>query len=328
MGFLNGRLNVNTDFFFTRTNDLLLDVALPTSSGFSTALLNSGSLENKGFEFAADVLVIDKPGFTWNINGNFSILRNKIISLGSSSPFHSTSTSGHQGIRGSWVAPGLPIGVWKGLVSDGLWQSAQEIADNAAFSFDKPGYVRYKDLSDDGEITPDDEAIIGDPNPDFIWGLTQTIRVKNFDFSLFFRGVHGNQIRNFQAAEHADGVGNYNQFAVAYRNAWSPTNPNGNRPVIDATREFANFFRNSDFFVEDGSFIRLQNVSLGYTFNPTKFISSARLYISAQNLFVITDYSGFDPEVNNQGQNNLNRGDDYDAYPRARVFTTGVSVRF
>ena len=326
--FLAGRLNLTTDFFLTNTQDLLLDVALPTSSGFNTALLNSGSLQNRGFELGIDAIPVDNGTFSWNINGNISFLRNEITSLGESAPFYSTSTSGHQGVRGSWVEEGLPIGAWKGLNAIGLWQSEDEIENGASFPFDKPGYVRYEDVNGDGEINSDDEVIVGDPNPDFIWGLTQNFRFKNFDLSIFFRGSQGNDVRNLQAAEHADGVGNYNQFAVAYRDAWTPSNPDASRPVVDATREFANFFRNSDFFVEDGSFIRLQNVALGYTLPEISFINSARIYVSAQNLFNITEYTGYDPEVNNQGQNNLNRGDDYDAYPRARVYTMGVNLTF
>ena len=328
LSFLEGRLNLTTDYFIINTQDLLLDVALPTSSGFNTALLNSGSLRNKGFELGIDAIPIDNGTFSWNINGNISFLRNEITSLAESAPFNSESTSGHLGVRGSWVEQGLPIGVWKGLNAIGLWQSEAEIEGNAAFPFDKPGYVRYEDVSGDGVIDSDDEVIVGDPNPDFTWGLTQNFRYKSFDLSIFFRGTQGNDVRNLQAAEHADGVGNYNQFAVAYRDAWTPENTDASRPVVDATREFANFFRNSSFFIEDGSFIRLQNVALGYTLPEISFISSARIYVSAQNLFNITDYSGYDPEVNNQGQNNLNRGDDYDAYPRARVFTMGVNLQF
>ena len=326
--FLEGGLNVTADYFLTNTQDLLLEVALPTSSGFNTALLNSGSLQNRGFELGVDAIPVDNDDFSWNISGNISFLRNEITSLGESAPFNATSTSGHQGVRGSWVEEGLPIGVWRGLNAIGLWQSESEIEANASFPFDKPGYVRYEDIDGDGEITSDDEVIVGDPNPDFIWGLTQNFRYRNFDLSIFFRGSQGNDVRNLQASEHADGVGNYNQFAVAYRDAWTPDNPDASRPVVDATREFANFFRNSSFFIEDGSFIRLQNIALGYTLPEIAFISRARVYISGQNLFNITDYSGYDPEVNNQGQNNLNRGDDYDAYPRARVYTAGVNLTF
>ena len=184
-------------------------------------------------------------------------------------------------------------------------------------------------MSGDGEITPDDYVIIGDPNPDFTWGLNSTLNYKNFDMGIFFRGSQGFDVRNLQASEIGDGVQKINQLANILTDTWTPSNTSASRPVIDGNRDFANSYRDSDYFIEDGSFIRLQNLSLGYTFlDIQKYISKARVFVSGQNLFTITDYSGFDPEVNNRGQNNLNRGDDYDAYPRSRTLTLGVNLEF
>ena len=146
---------------------------------------------------------------------------------------------------------------------------------------------------------------------------------------LFFRGSQGFDVRNLQASEIGDGVQKINQIGSILTNSWTTTNTGASRPVIDGNRDFANSYRDSDYFIEDGSFIRLQNVSLGYTFPDfNDFISKARIYVSGQNLFTITDYSGFDPEVNNRGQDNLNRGDDYDAYPRSRTLTVGINLEF
>ncbi|MGB6154147.1 MAG: SusC/RagA family TonB-linked outer membrane protein, partial [Pricia sp.] len=328
ISFLNNRLSFVADYYKIKTDDLLLEVALPSSIGFTTALKNSGALENNGLEFAINGKVARTENFSWDINANISFVRNEITDLGDSAPFHAATPSGHLGIRGSWVDVGQPIGVWKGLTAIGLWQSEAEIAANPSFEFDQPGYVRYADLDGDGAITGDDESIIGDPNPDFTWGLAQNITYKNFDLDIFIQGSQGNDVRNLQASEHADGVGNYNQYSVAFNDAWTPSNPDASRPVIDANREFADFFRNSSFFIEDGSYIRLQNVSLGYNLPQIKGLEAARIYVSAQNLFVITDYSGFDPEVNNSGQSNLNRADDYDAYPRAKTYTMGINLKF
>ncbi|WP_209406279.1 TonB-dependent receptor [Pseudozobellia sp. WGM2] len=328
ISFLNNRLSFVADYYKIKTDDLLLEVALPSSIGFTNALKNSGALENTGYEFAVNGVIASSDNFKWDINANISFVRNEITDLGDSAPFNSASPSGHLGIRGSWVDIGEPIGVWKGLTAIGIWQSEEEIAANASFGFDKPGYVRYADLDGDGEITGDDESIIGDPNPDFTWGLSQNLSYKNFDLDIFIQGSQGNQVRNLQAAEHADGVGNYNQYSVAFEDAWTPSNTDASRPIIDANREFADFFRNSSFFIEDGSYIRLQNVSLGYNLPEIRGLEAARVYVSAQNLFVITDYSGYDPEVNNSGQDNLNRADDYDAYPRAKTFTLGVNLKF
>ncbi|WP_400073845.1 SusC/RagA family TonB-linked outer membrane protein [Zobellia russellii] len=327
--FFNSRMNLTLDYFSNRTEDLLLFVSIPSSLGFQSILKNSGSLENTGFEIGLDGYIVNGEDFKWNVAGNLSILKNELTDLGDSTPFFSSSTSGHLGVEGSWVEAGNPIGVWRGYDYVGIFQSEDEIANNPSRSGDKPGYPQYRDVNGDGEITPDDYVIIGDPNPDFTWGLNSTFTYKNFDMGLFFRGSQGFDVRNLQASELGDGVQKINQISTILTNSWTPTNTGASRPVIDGNRDFANSYRDSDYFIEDGSFIRLQNVSLGYTlpqFND--LISKARIYVSGQNLFTITDYTGFDPEVNNRGQNNLNRGDDYDAYPRSRTLTLGVNLEF
>ncbi len=216
--------------------------------------------------------------------------------------------------------------MWRGYLYTGLFQTQEEIDNNPSRSGDKPGYPRYQDTNNDGEITPDDFVIMGNPNPEFTWGINSSLNYRNFDFSLFIRGIHGNDIRNLQQSELGDGVQKINQIANILTDSWTPENRNADRPIIDGNRDFANSYRASDYFIEDGSFIRLQNISLGYKIPAFNFIRNARFYISAQNLFVITKYKGFDPEVNNLGQNNLNRGDDYDAYPRSKTFTAGINV--
>ncbi len=310
MAFFNNRLGVTVDYFSNRTTDLLLYVSIPQSTGFGTLLKNTGSLTNTGFEFSLDFKAIRTEDFTWDINGNVSVLRNEIEDLGDSAPFYATSTSGHLGVDGSWVEAGNPIGVWRGYKYIGIKED---------------GSPNYEDKNGDGKYTAEDYSIIGDPNPDFTWGLNSTLKYKGFDFTVFFRGVQGIDIRNLQQSEIGDGAQKINQISNILTDSWTTQNPNASRPAVDAKRDFASY-RRSSFFIEDGSFIRLQNISLGYTLPVSKFIRTARIYVSAQNLFTITDYSGFDPEVNNQGQNNLNRGDDYDAYPRSRLFTVGVNL--
>ena len=175
-------------------------------------------------------------------------------------------------------------------------------------------------------IDINDRTYLGDPNPRVILGLNNTVRFGKFDLNMFIRGAFGQKIRNLQASEHADGVGNYNQYRTVLYDSWRPDNPGASRPIIDATREFPSFFRRSSFFIEDGSFVRLQNLAIGFTLPTTKLVRSARVYASAQNLLMITKYTGWDPEVSNGGQSPLNRGDDYDAYPRPRTFTFGVQL--
>lgn len=319
---LSSRLTLTVDAFQNKTTDLLLDVSIPQSTGFSTIMLNSGSLSNKGLEFAASYKLMSSKAFTWDVSGNVSILRNKIVDLGKSTPFFAGSTSSHLGVLGSWVEAGNPIGVWRGYNYIGLFQSEEE---GKTFSA-KAGYPKYEDVNGDGKYTTDDFKIIGDPNPKLTWGANTTVKFKGFDVSIFFRGVHGNKIRNLQQSEMGDGVQKINQIGNILTDSWTPENTDAPRPVIDGRRDFISF-RRSSFFIQDGSFVRLQNLSLGYTVPVNnKIIRHARVYVSGQNLLLFTKYKGFDPEVNNQGQNNLNRGDDYDAYPRARQYTVGVNL--
>lgn len=319
---LNNRLSMTFDVFSNKTTDLLLDVSIPQSTGFSTIMLNSGSLSNKGIEFSANYKITNSKALKWDVSGNISFLRNEILDLGKSTPFFANSTSGHLGVFGSWVEAGNPIGVWKGYKYTGLFQSNDEGKSYAALA----GYPKYEDVNNDGKYTSDDYQVIGNPNPKFTWGLNSSVKFKNFDFSIFFRGVHGNDVRNLQQSEMGDGVQKINQIGSILTDSWSPTNTGGSRPIIDGRRDFISF-RRSSFFIQDGSFVRLQNVALGYTLPlQNKIIRNARIYVSGQNLFLITKYKGFDPEVNNQGQNNLNRGDDYDAYPRAKMMTVGVNL--
>ena len=322
LALLNNRLSMTFDVFSNKTTDLLLDVSIPQSTGFSTILLNSGSLTNKGVEFSTNYKILNNTALKWDVSGNISFLRNEITSLGKSTPFFANSTSGHLGVFGSWVEAGNPIGVWKGYKYTGQFQTDDEARTFAA----RAGYPKYEDVNGDGKYTSDDYQIIGNPNPKFTWGLNSSVKFSNFDFSIFFRGVHGQDVRNLQQSEMGDGVQKINQVGNILTDSWTPTNTGASRPVIDGRRDFISF-RRSSFFIQDGSFVRLQNVALGYTVPlRNKFIRNARVYVSGQNLLLITKYKGFDPEVNNQGQNNLNRGDDYDAYPRARMLTAGINL--
>ena len=171
-GFLNNRLGVTVDYFSNRTTDLLLYVSIPQSTGFGTLLKNTGSLTNTGFEFSADFKAIRTDDFTWDINGNISVLRNEIEDLGDSAPFYATSTSGHLGVDGSWVEAGNPIGVWRGYKYIGIKED---------------GNPNYEDKNGDGKYTAEDYSIIGDPNPDFTWGLNSTLKYKGFDFACVFQ---------------------------------------------------------------------------------------------------------------------------------------------
>ena len=240
---------------------MLLYISIPQSTGFGTLLKNTGSLSNKGFEIAVDAKPVTGDALTWDINANVSILRNKIEDLGGSAPFFASSPSGHLGVDGSWVESGNPIGVWRGYKFIGCRDDGKPV---------------YEDRNADGKFSAEDYSIIGDPNPKFTWGLNSTLKYKGFDLAIFFRGVHGNDVRNLQQSEIGDGAQKINQISNILTDSWTAENPNAPRPAVDATRDFASY-RRSSFFIEDGSFVRLQNVSLGYGLPAPKFIRNARI---------------------------------------------------
>ena len=192
---LKGKLDLSIDWYNTNTTDLLLYVSIAQSTGFSSVLLNSGALTNKGMDFEVSYKVINNNKFKWDIGGNISFVRNKITDLAQSTPYFASSPSGHLGIDGSWVEAGNPIGVWRGYEYTGLFQNDSEAASFSA----KAGYPKYTDVNKDGKYTSDDYKIIGNPNPKYMFGVNTSFKYANFDLGIFFRGVQGNQVRNLAA---------------------------------------------------------------------------------------------------------------------------------
>ena len=221
---------------------------------------------------------------------------------------------------------------------DGIYQTQADI-DNAPLDTQAPnaapGDFRFKDIDGDGEITPDDRTVTGSYFPDFTWGINNKFRYENIDFSFLIQGVEGNEILNLTSRHMKNGEANFNSYAIFNERWRSESNP-GNGLIPRADRGSGNHGNNnrpSSFQVEDGSFIRLRNVTLGYSV-PTKNlfgksgIDRLRFYITGTNLFTITDYLGYNPEVSNISTNSLTPGEDYGAYPLTRSFTMGVNLTF
>ncbi|MEL6275297.1 MAG: SusC/RagA family TonB-linked outer membrane protein, partial [Bacteroidota bacterium] len=213
-----------------------------------------------------------------------------------------------------------------------IFQSLEEINEEAAFQSEntRPGDIRFKDLNNDGIINEADQTFLGSPLPDFTANLNNTISYANFDLNILFQGVFGNEILNLVRRSTEGFVGNENQSIIAL-DRWTPTNPSETVPRAISSDPNDNR-RISDRFIEDGSFIRLRNLSLGYTL-PTAIaqkvgMTSARVYISGQNLITITNYSGFDPEIGSFNQNPLINGVDNGRYPISRSYTVGLNVNF
>lgn len=310
MGFLKGRLNLVAEYYNKKTEDLLFVKNLPLSSGYGAVTGNFASIENTGFEIGADAKILTGE-LKWDVNANISFNKNKLTSL--------------EGDRKEFVLNpysvlrvGEPLGIFKTYVFNGIYQTGETILPGSG---SRTGGVKVADLNGDKQITGDDQRITGNANPDYIFGFSTTLRYKNFDLSAFVSGVQGNQIFNLSRYTFENGLGGRNATA-GMANRWSATNPNN---------EFASGFQGgripvSDRFVEDGSFVRMKNITLGYKLPAIKGITSARLYVSGNNLFTITDYSGYDPEVNSFGGSNTLVGIDNLVYPVARSFIVGLQV--
>ena len=356
LGFLDQKYTLTVEYFQNTTDDLLLNTRITPSLGFPDLFQNAGSMENSGFEVSASATPIENETVRWNVGGNVSVVDNEITSLGDTEPFYADNGCVgclHLGTDGNYVTPGAAVGVWHGFEYVGTWDSKDQIESNRDRDFTPgeegaarpimPGWPRFRDLNDDGVINSEDRKVIGNPQPDFRWGVNTTLNFWQFDMRVFVRGVHGKDVRNLHQSEIGDGIQVINQVEEVLTDSWKPENPNApredwtpqnenaSRPIISGGRPFSQL-RNSSFFIEDGTYIRLQNVTLGYTLpsslTSAASIEKARVYVGGDNLFTITDYSGFDPEVSNTGQSNINRGNDYGAYPRSRTITTGINLTF
>jgi len=312
IGLFNNRVTLVADYYQKKTDDLLFVKNLPLSSGYSSITGNFASVENKGFEFAVNARVLD-GAFTWDVNGNISVNRNKLVGL---------TGSLQEYVVNPYVVlrVGQPLGIFKTYVFNGIYQTGETILPGSG---SRTGGVKVADLNKDGQITADDQAITGNANPKFIFGFSTNLSYKGFDLSAFLSGVQGNKIYNLSRYTFENALGQRNVLEGLV-NRWSPTNPNN---------EYASGFQGgrlpvSDRFVEDGSFVRLKNLTLGYTLPAFKGVNRIRIYVSGNNLATITKYSGFDPEVNSFGGSNTQVGVDNLVYPVARTFLAGIQVTF
>ena len=321
---LNNRLQFTIDTYQKKTTDLLLSRSVALSSGYGSVFGNFGAVENKGIEFSVTANVANTSDFKWDINGNISANRNKLTLI------DGTRTEIIPGDGGGSVGPftnnsilrvGQPLGSFYGYIFDGIYQTGDNIPTGRV-----AGNIRYKDLNGDGAISAADQQIIGDPNPNYYFGITNNLKYKGFDLSIFVQGVQGGEIFYVQRLRMEGGAAGFNQFATMV-NRWTPTNPSNYYPKVAQGQRI----NQSDVMIEDGSFIRFKNATLGYTV-PTKgklsWLNNARLYVSANNFLTFTKYSGYDPEVNTAGQNNLNLGVDNIGYPIAKSLIAGLQITF
>jgi len=346
LSFFKSRIGLTVDVYRKVTKDLLLNADMPTSSGFATAYKNIGSVQNEGLEITLNAKVIDKPKFTWTSSFNIAFNSNKILSLNEGQQALLTTINWDNQWRSSpaYIAKvGQPIGQFYGYIWDGLYQLKDfnvtpsgsyvlktNVTSNTTTASSKiqPGYIKYRDLNGDLIMNDNDKTVIGNATPKFTGGFTNNFKYQQFDLNLFFQYSYGGQLLNANRLVFEGNSGRLlqNQFASVL-NRWTINNQNNTMYVAkgDGDKVY------SSRVIEDGSYIRLKTLQLGYTL-PIKDakrlnIQSFRIYASAQNLWTLTNYTGYDPEVSAYSSA-LTPGFDYSVYPRAKTMTIGINLNF
>jgi TonB-linked SusC/RagA family outer membrane protein len=328
IGLFNSRVTITADAYVKRTRDLLLNVTVPSTSGFSSAIKNLGRVENKGIEVG--IMSRNLTGdLQWTTELNFSTNKNTVLDIGGAAQIFAGEVANiGQNLNSGIIKVGLPLGSFYGYVTDGVYQSDADINALKDAQAKKPGDRKYKDINGDKQINDLDRTIIGSAQPKYLGGITNTLSYKGFELSIFFQGVYGNEILNANRfeLEYLNGTNNQDRDVLK---RWSPTNTNTDMPRATSTRP-AN--RISTRQIEDASYLRLKNLQLAYSFPAgvlkSLHIQSLRIYASAQNYITITNYSGFDPEVSRFGQDNRSQGFDYGGYPAAKTIFFGLNLGF
>lgn len=346
---LDSRISASFDMYNKKSFDFLFQVPLPDYltgggaqyGGVNAPWSNLGNMQNKGYDITLGYTTKNIENFSWNSTLTFSHYKNELLSIPEGLPlFEKINTNGFIPVEVTNSVIGNPIGMFYGYVTDGLFTSLDQL-NAAPIQFGQTvgtaagqtylGDVKYKDINGDGKIDEGDKTLMGNPHPDFTFGFTNNFKYKNIDLSVFVQGSEGNEILNLTRRNgtlNADYF--YNQLSEA-TNFWTPTNPNTNipRPIKSSSNRNIEI---SDRYVEDGSYVRIQNVTFGYSL-PQSFLSKAkiskiRLYGSVQNLYTFTKYSGYDPEIGSFNQNPLLTGIDNGRYPSPRTYTIGLNLEF
>ena len=324
LGLLNNRITLEGDFYIKKTHDLLFDAPVPSTSGYTTVTKNIGSVENRGIELTLNTINIRNDNFTWSTSFNFTTLKNEVISLGQN------NEDIYYGFKEALILRvGESAGSIFGYVRDGIWGIGEEV--EAAKYSSLPGDLRIVDQNNDGAINNKDRVIIGKGIPDFYGTLSNTFRYKNFDLLVELQYSSGNDIFNNARNSGEARQGIANSYATVL-DAWTPENQDAVLEQVRPTGAYYHYYMDTRK-LSDGSFIRGKNLLLGYTL-PKPLISrlsinSLRIYASAQNFFLITDYFGYDPELSSYYDNApISQGVAYSEYPKPRTFTFGINVSF
>ena len=323
--FYKGKLNTVVDYFIKNTNDMLAAVPLPGIVGLNPAATNVASAKNSGVELMVNYRNLDRDDFTYSVGGNISFIKNEVTDLGEGGQPISTGNVFGNGDFVSYTEIGQPMAYFYGYETAGIFQTNEEAAAASAQPDAVAGDVIFVDQNEDGVIDAEDKTMIGNPHPDFTYGVNADFNWKNFDFSIFIQGSKGNDLYN--------GIFRYDlnttNYPISILERWTGEGTSNSVPRVSHSDPNRNY-RVSDRFVEDGSYLRLKNIQIGYTLPKTVTdrvqLRKVRVYLAAQNLFTFTDYTGLDPEIGSRGT--LEIGIDRGFYPAARMFLAGVNVNF
>lgn len=346
LGFLDNRLSLTADFFIKDTKDLLIAQDLAHVTGFTTQYQNIGKIQNRGIELSLNSTNIQTKTFSWSTNFNISFIRNELKSLESGANYKTSRSAFDSNFtQDDYIAiVGSSLGQIYGYEFDGIYQPSdfyktpdnnyvlkEGVVNNARYTEKgglMPGVVKYKDQNGDGIITTADRTIIGNTIPKWYGGLTNTFNYKGIDLSVMFQFNYGNDIYNATRLYATQSKNARRNMLTEVSDRWSETNMSNKVP------KYNGYVTNDVYsrFVEDGSFLRLKNLTLGYTlpqrWTKKAYISRLRVYATGQNLFCWNGYSGYDPEVNMAGNNPMTPGLDWGAYPKSRVYTFGLDIQF
>jgi TonB-linked SusC/RagA family outer membrane protein len=313
---LNYRLNLIADVYYKKTADLLLNVPIETTTGYTSMLKNVGNIINKGIEFDVSATPVSSKDFNWNLSANIAKNINRVIDV--------SVESGYIILGGSILQEGQPLGSFYGVVFDGVVQYTDDISKipvPARKTTVEPGDVKYVDQNNDNQITQDDDRVIlGSSQPDFTYGFSTTVRYKSLSLFASFQGSYGNKIYNYLRAKLESPDVSYNS-TTALLDRWTPSNPSNTVPRADIFFPALSWLDSR--YIEDASFLRLKNITLSYIL-PFRIVKAPstkfRIFASAQNLLTLTNYSGYDPEIAG--------GVDAAAYPTAKTFSFGINISY
>ncbi|WP_242156267.1 SusC/RagA family TonB-linked outer membrane protein [Aestuariivivens sediminis] len=325
------QLRFTVEYYNGDTEDLLLEIPVPQTTGFGSALQNIGKVNNSGFE--AIVNISPKLGdFKWDSSFNISVNRNEVKELGpEGTPIITTAGTGHAFFK---TEIGQPIGNYFVLVQDGIFSTQEQLDQYPHFGNTAVGDFRFVDINKDGVLdVNEDRTIVGNYAPDFTYGFSNAFKFKGFDLNVAFQGSYGGEVLNLMRRYNANSEGNFNNTREMLNRWQSEANPGDGNTNRANRKSRGNNGRTSTWHIEDGSYLRLQNVSLGYSLPGPIVeklnISKARIYITGNNLYTWSDYTGYNPEVNLAGgSDQLTPGLDYGVYPLAKTYSLGINVSF